>query len=72
LYLWKKDRDRGVTEITETNFEPDPISNIGKVFSDCEIFEPESEEDEEYNEKWLKNSIEKVFSEMQKFPEEEL
>lgn len=72
LYLWKKDRDRDVTEIMETNFEPDIISKgfsrlIGKVFSNCEIFEPESDEDEEYNEKWLKNSIEKVFSEMQKF-----
>lgn len=73
LYLWKKDRDRDGTEITETNFEPKGFSRlIGKVFSNCEIFEPESKEDEEYNEKWLKKSIEKVFSEMQKFPEEEL
>jgi hypothetical protein len=70
LYISKKDRD--LNEITETNFEPDIISKefsrlIEKVFSNCGIFEPESDEDEEYKEKWLKNYIKKVFSEMQKF-----
>jgi hypothetical protein len=44
LDLWKKVRDRDGSKI---NFEPDTISEefpslIGKVFSCCEIFEPES------------------------------
>ena len=69
FYLWKKDRDRDGTKM---DFEPDTISEgfsslIGKVFSCCEIFEPESKEEEKYNEKWLKNSIEKIFSGMQKY-----
>ena len=69
FYLWKKDRDR---DITKMDFEPDTTSEgfsslIGKVFSCCEIFEPESKEEEKYNEKWLKNSIEEIFYEMQKY-----
>ena len=54
LDLWKKDRDRGGSK---TNFEPDTISEefsslIGKVFSCCEIFEPESKEEGEYRIWW--------------------
>lgn len=72
LDLWKKDRDRDGSKI---NFEPDTISEefsslIGKVFSCCEIFEPESKEEDEYDEKWLKNSIKKIFYEMQKYLDE--
>ena len=57
------------------NFEPDTISEefsslIGKVFSCCEIFEPESKEEEEYDEKWLKTSIKEIFYEMQKYLDE--
>jgi len=69
LDLWKKDRDRDGSKI---NFEPDTISEefsslIGKVFSCCEIFEPESKEEDEYDEKWLKNSMKEIFYEMQKY-----
>jgi len=72
LDLWKKDRDRDGSKI---NFEPDTISEefsslIGKVFSCCEIFEPESKEEDEYDEKWLKNSIKEIFYEMQKYLDE--
>jgi hypothetical protein len=57
LDLWKKARDQDGSKM---NFESDTISEeffnlIGKVFSCCEIFESESKEDEEYDEKWLKN-----------------
>ena len=57
------------------NFEPDTISEefsslIGKVFSCCEIFEPESKQEEKYDEKWLKNSIKELFFEMQKYCDE--
>ena len=72
LDLWKKDRDRDGSKI---NFEPDTISEefsslIGKVFSCCEIFEPESKEEDEYDEKRLKNSIKEIFYEMQKYLDE--
>lgn len=71
LDLWKKDRDRD-RDVSKMNFEPDTISEefsslIGKVFSCCEIFEPESKEEEEYDKKWLKNSMKEIFSEMQKY-----
>lgn len=49
------------------DFEPDTSSLIGKVFSCCEIFEPESKKEEKYNKKWLTNSVEEIFSEMQKY-----
>ena len=60
---------------SKINFKPDTISEkfsslIGKVFSCCEIFEPESGENEEYDKKWLKNSIQKIFLEMQKYLDE--
>ena len=72
LDLWKKDRDRDGSNI---NFEPDTISEefsslIGKIFSCCEIFEPESKEEDEYDEKWLKNSIKEIFYEIQKYFDE--
>ena len=42
LYLWKKDRDRFVV-----NYEPNIESKgfgkwMDKIFSDCEVFEPEA------------------------------
>lgn len=54
------------------DFEPNTISEkfsrlIVKVFSCCEIFELKSKREEKYNEKWLKNFIEKIFSEMQNY-----
>ena len=72
LDLWKTDRDRDGSKV---NFEPDTISEefsslIGKVFSCCEIFEPESKEEDEYDEKWLKNSMKEIFYEMQKYLDE--
>ena len=72
LYLWKKDRDRDVNKM---NFELDTISEefsslIGKIFICCEIFEPESKEEDEYDEKWLKNSIKEIFYEIQKHLDE--
>lgn len=53
------------------NFEPNIMSKkfyslIGKVFSCCKIFEPKSKKKKEYEEKWLKNSIREIFSEIQK------
>lgn len=69
LYLWRKDRDEEVSKINfERNTIPEEFSRlIGKVFMRCEIFEPESTEEEEYNEKWLRNSIKEIFSKMQKY-----
>jgi hypothetical protein len=57
------------------NFEPDTVSEefsrlIGKVFSSCENFEPESKEEEEYNEKYFKKSIKEIFYNMQKYFDE--
>ncbi|MEX1384201.1 colicin immunity domain-containing protein [Lutibacter sp.] len=54
LDLWKKDRDRNGRKM---NFEPDTIPEefsrlIGKVFSCCEIFEPESKEEDKYDKKF--------------------
>jgi hypothetical protein len=72
LDLLKKDRDRDGSKI---NFEPDTISEefsslIGKIFICCEIFEPESKEEDEYDEKSLKNSIKEIFDEIQKYFDE--
>ena len=54
------------------NFEPNPISEgfsrfIGKIFSDCEFFEPDAEEGDKYNEKWLKYSVKDDRLQIQKY-----
>ena len=68
----EKDSDRDGSKI---NFEPYTISEefsslIGKIFICCEIFEPEYKEEDEYDEKWLKNSIKEIFYEIQKYFDE--
>jgi hypothetical protein len=50
-------QNQAVHEAFETDFEPNPISKGFSSFIGCEAFEPEAEEGEEYNEKWLKDSV---------------
>jgi hypothetical protein len=54
------------------NFEPDSRSKgfssfIGKIFSDCEVFEPNAEEGDNYNKKWLKDSVKDARLQIQKY-----
>jgi hypothetical protein len=66
LYLWRKDRDT-----LDNDYEPNIRSKgfgkfINKVFFLREDFEPEADENEEYNEKWLKDSVSNVLIQIQK------
>ena len=68
--LWREHGD--ALDTIEINFEPNPKSIgfddiIEEIFSICEIFEPEANENQEYNATWLKNSLKKIFLEMQKY-----
>lgn len=38
---------------------------MDKIFIRCEVFEPEAQKDEEYNEKWLKDSVRNVLIQIQ-------
>lgn len=65
LCLWKKDRDRFAV-----NYEPNTESKgfakwMDKIFSRCEVFEPEAQKNEQYGEKWLKDSISNVLIQIQ-------
>jgi hypothetical protein len=69
LCLWENDRDR--FDKFDVNCELNIASKgfagwMNKIFSRCEVFEPEAEKDEEYNEKWLKDSISNVLIQIQK------
>lgn len=66
LYLWKKDRDRSVV-----NCEPIIESKgfaewMDEIFYHCEAFEPEAQKNEQYGEKWLKDSVSNVLIQIQK------
>lgn len=66
LCLWEKDRDR-----CAVNYEPNIDSKgfakwIDKIFFRCEDFEPEAQKNEQYGEKWLKDSISNVLIQIQK------
>jgi hypothetical protein len=66
LCLWENDRDRFAV-----NCEPNIASKgfgkwINKIFFRCEDFEPEAEKDEEYGEKWLKDSVSNLLIQIQK------
>lgn len=54
------------------NFEPDLQSKdfskfISEILSDCQVFEPDAEEDEEWNKKWLKDSVKYALFQIQKY-----
>lgn len=38
---------------------------MDKIFIRCEVFESEAQKDEEYNEKWLKDSVRNVLIQIQ-------
>ena len=70
LALWRKNRD--AFDPTEINFDLNPKSIefcdiVERIFYDCDMFDPESEEGEEYNSIWLKNSVKKALLKMQKY-----
>lgn len=73
MALWCKNRD--ALDIIEINFDPSPKSIgfyeiVDEIFYDCEIFEPESNENEDYNATWLKDSVRKTLLKMQKYIDE--
>ena len=39
---------------------------MDKIFSDCEVFAPEAQKNEQYGEKWLKDSVSNVLIQIQK------
>jgi hypothetical protein len=54
------------------NFEPDSRSKdfhifITEILNDCDFFEPDAEEDEEWNKKWLKDSVKDALVKIQKY-----
>ena len=62
LALWTKNRD--ALDTIEINFDPNPKSIgffdiVDEIFHHCEMFEPESKQNEEYNAIWLKNYLQK-------------
>lgn len=66
MVLWEEGRDEPFID-----YEPDPASKdfsiwVNRIFISCELFEPEAEENEEYNEKWLKGRIIPLFIQMEK------
>lgn len=66
LSLWENDRDRPTI-----NCEPNIASKgfgawMDKIFSQCEVFEPEAEKNEQYGEKWLKDSVSNLLIQIQK------
>ena len=74
LALWTKNRD--ALDTIEINFDPNPKSIgffdiVDEIFHHCEMFEPESKQNEEYNAIWLKNSLKKTLLKMQKYLDEE-
>lgn len=70
LALWRENRD-ALANI-EIDFDPNPKSTeffhiVDEIFHHCEMFEPESNQNEEYNVIWLKNSVKKTFLKMQRY-----
>lgn len=66
LWLWKNDRDTSNIDF-EPNITPKVFSKwIDKVFSCCEVFEPEAQKNEQYGEKWLKDSVNNILVQIQK------
>lgn len=66
LYLWRKDRDSSIVNL-EPNLESKGFGKwLNKIFFKCEVFEPDAQENEEYNEKWLKDSISNILIQIQK------
>jgi hypothetical protein len=64
--LLKTDFERLST--LEPNSKSEGFSKfIGGLISDCEVFEPEAEEGDEYNEKWLKDSVKDALLQSQKY-----
>ena len=68
--LWTKNRD--ALDTIEINFDPNPkligfCNIVDEIFHHCEMFEPGSEQNEEYNVIWLKNSLKKTLVKIQKY-----
>lgn len=66
LCLWEKDGNT-----FELDCEPNISSKgfgkwIDKVFSDCEMFDQTAQKNEQYGEKWLKDSISSILIQIQK------
>lgn len=66
LCLWKKDRDT-----FDIDCDPNITSKgfakwMDKVFSRCEVFEPSAQKNEQYGEKWLKDSVSNILIQIQK------
>ena len=73
LALWRKNRD--ALDTSEINFDPNPksigfLDIVDEIFDYCEMFEPEANQNEEYNAIWLKNSLKKTLLKMQKYLDE--
>lgn len=73
LALWTSNRD--ALDTIYINFDPNPKSIgffdiVDEIFHDCEMFEPESNQNEEYNAIWLKNSVKKTLLKMHKYLDE--
>ena len=71
--LWREDRD--ALDTIEINFDPNPKSIgyadiVNEIFYYCDIFDPEAEQNEEYNTIWLKDSLKKTLLKMQKYLDE--
>lgn len=77
LNLWENNRDdfralEIIFKTLEINFGPNPetvefADIVDEVFSICEMFDPESSLNEEYNHIWLKDLLEESFLKMQKY-----
>ena len=70
LNLWRENRDSLSTR--EIDFEPYPKAIefcriVSAVFTDCDMFDPDAEENEEYNALWLKTSIKQKLLKMQEY-----
>ena len=70
LVLWTKDRD--ALDTIEINFDPKSIGFfdiVDEIFHHCEMFEPESKQNDEYNAIWSKNLLKRILLKMQKYLE---
>jgi hypothetical protein len=66
MCLWEKDRDR-VDVNCEPNIESKGFARwMDKIFSRCEVFKPEAQNNEQYGEKWLKDSVNNILIQIQK------
>ena len=66
MSLYREDRDRFAVNC-EPNIESKGFAKwMDKIFSRCEVFEPEAQKNEQYGKKWLKDSVSNVLIQIQK------